>query len=220
VGLRENAQLFILPRDFMRAFAAQRYAGGHMKMDPFALSAVRKCLTMGLAVSILGGCHRRRGREPDAPLTIQLTSADIRNGTIPKALSCDGQGASPQLSWSAPPAGTRSLALVVTDRDSPFGFNFVHWVLYNMPPSARDLPGNVPPTATLPDGSEQGANDNNGKLGYTPPCPPAKSLHRYDFVLYALDEGVALHSATKEQLLGAIQGHVLAMGELVGKFGR
>ena len=190
-----------------------------MITDPPSLSAMRRCFMIGLAFSILGGCHHRGGPEPDAPLSIQLTSTDFQNGIIPKAQSCDGNGASPQLSWTAPPAGTRSLALVVTDRDSPFGFNFVHWVVYNMPADSRALSENVPPAATLSDGSEQGLNDKK-QTGYTPPCPPGKSPHRYDFVLYAVDKGVDLHGATKEQLLDAISGHVLAKGELVGKFAR
>jgi Raf kinase inhibitor-like YbhB/YbcL family protein len=164
------------------------------------------------------GCNRG-GNEPAAPLSIQLTSPDLTAGAVSKASTCDGQGSSPQLSWNAPPAGTQSLALVVTDRDSSFGYNFIHWVLYNIPANTRELPSGLPAQSQLADGAEQGLNDND-KPGYTPPCPPGKSAHRYDFVLYAVDMKVNLPSASKKQLLNAISGHVLAKGELIARYGR
>jgi Raf kinase inhibitor-like YbhB/YbcL family protein len=166
---------------------------------------------------VAAGCNRG-GNEPLAPLSMQLASARIAAGELSKAITCDGAGLSPQLTWSEPPPQTRSLALVVTDRDSPLGYNFVHWVIYNISPSTRELPAEIPAQNTLPDGVEQGPNDSN-KPGYTPPCPKGKS-HRYDFILYALDTRVNLPSATKKQLLSAVSGHVLARGELVGRYGR
>jgi Raf kinase inhibitor-like YbhB/YbcL family protein len=184
------------------------------------VASVRNCLLLGIVIVVLWttACHRG-GNEPVAPLSIQLTSSSVTAGVVSKASTCDGQGASPQLSWNAPPGGTQSLALVVTDRDSPFGYNFVHWVLYNIPPNTRELPSGLPSQGQLADGTEQGLNDND-KPGYTPPCPPGKSAHRYDFVLYAVDIKVDLPSASKKQLLQAISGHVLAKGELIARYGR
>ena len=164
-----------------------------------------------------GGCNRT-GDEPAGPLTIRLTSASIVDGVLNKAITCDGQGLSPQLFWSAPPPQSKSLALVVTDRDSPLGYNFVHWVIYNLAASARELPVGVSAQKTLPDGAKQGKNDKD-KAEYSPPCPPGKVAHHYDLILYAVDVPVDLPFASKKQLLGAISGHILARGELVGRYG-
>lgn len=170
------------------------------------------------ALVIASGCNRT-GHEPMGPLTIQLTSPNIPAGVLSKTITCDGQGSSPQLSWTAPPPRSQTLALVVTDRDSPLGYNFVHWVVYNIPAGARELPAGLPALKTLPDGAEQGLNDRD-KAGYAPPCPSGKSVHHYDFILYAVDVPVNLPSASKKQLLHAISGHVLARGELIGHYGR
>lgn len=178
------------------------------------------CSLIGALLFLLmaGGCNRA-GNEPVAPLSLQLSSAGLSNGVLGKTFTCEGAGQSPPLSWSAPPPQTRSFALVVTDRDSPFGYNFVHWVVYDIPVSARELPAGLPVQTTLSDGALQGRNDK-GTPGYTPPCPPGKSSHRYDFILYAIDENLELPSASKKQLLHAIRGHVLAKGELIGHYGR
>ena len=173
------------------------------------------------AVTLLvltGGCNRT-GDEPTGPTTIRLTSTSIVDGTLNKAITCDGQGLSPQLSWSAPPQRSQSLALVVTDRDSPLGYNFVHWVIYKLAANTRELPAGVSAQTTLPNEAEQGKNDKD-KAEYSPPCPPGKSIHHYDFILYAVDAVVDLHSPSKKQLLQAIRGHVLARGELIGRYGR
>ena len=173
-------------------------------------------LLAAIALIMAGGCNRAED-EPSGPLTIHLTSTSIVDGVLNKAITCDGQGLSPQLSWSAPPPKTQGLALVVTDRDSPLGFNFVHWVLYNIPAGARELPAGIPTQKTLQDGSEQGNNDND-KAGYGPPCPSGKAVHHYDFILYAVDVHVDFPSASKKRLLQVLSGHVLARGELVGRY--
>jgi len=140
-------------------------------------------------------------------------------GDIPRQHTCDGPDLSPPLRWSEPPAGTQSLALICDDPDAPAG-TWVHWVLYRIPASARGLPEGVPKRETLADGSRQGRNDF-GKVGYGGPCPPRGPKHRYFFKLYALDTVLDLPpGATKAELLKAMEGHVLAQGELMGRYGR
>lgn len=104
------------------------------------------------------------------------------------------------------------------DPDAPIG-TFVHWVIYNIPASNRGLPEAVPANAKLADGTQQG-NNGTGRAGYTGPCPPS-GTHRYFFKLYALDTVLSLASgADKDQLLKAMQGHILAQGELMGTFSK
>ncbi|MBC7225478.1 MAG: YbhB/YbcL family Raf kinase inhibitor-like protein [Anaerolineae bacterium] len=140
-------------------------------------------------------------------------------GDIPRQYTCDGPDLSPPLRWSDPPAGTQSLALICDDPDAPAG-TWVHWVLYRILPSARELPEGIPKQEELADGSRQGRNDFR-KIGYGGPCPPRGPKHRYYFRLYALDIVPDLPAgATKAQLLQAMDGHILAQGELMGRYGR
>jgi Raf kinase inhibitor-like YbhB/YbcL family protein len=191
-----------------------------MQIEKRSAAVGCNCLLISAVIWLVmvTGCNRT-GQEPMGPITIHLASAGIVDGVLGKAFTCDGQGLSPQLSWTAPPPQSQRLALVVTDRDAPLGYNFVHWVMYNIPADARRLPAGIPTQKILPEGSEQGINDKD-QAGYTPPCPAGKSVHHYDFILYAIDRPVNLHSASKKQLLHAISGHVLARGELIGQYGR
>jgi len=137
---------------------------------------------------------------------------------IPSKYTCDGEDISPPLSWSEPPSGTKSLALIVDDPDAP-GKTFVHWVLYDIPATARSLAEKVAALNSLPNGTLQGKNDF-GKLGYGGPCPPG-GTHRYFFKLYALDKKLDLESgATKAQVLVTMDGHILASAELMGRYQR
>jgi Raf kinase inhibitor-like YbhB/YbcL family protein len=150
--------------------------------------------------------------------TLQLTSSSFQGGEIPKQFTCDGTESSPELAWIAPPAGTQSFALTAVDRDSPLNFAFVHWVLYDLPAEKRELPEGLPKQAQLPDGSRQGQNDDD-KTGYMGPCPPGKAAHRYVFALYALDSRLNLPAgATRKQVEKALKGHILAHGELIGRY--
>jgi Raf kinase inhibitor-like YbhB/YbcL family protein len=153
-------------------------------------------------------------------MTIELTSTAFQAGaTIPKEYTGDGADCSPPLAWSEPPAGTRSLALVCDDPDAPGG-TWVHWVLFNLPAETRELGKGVPTAETLPDGARQGRTDF-GETGYGGPAPPKGPPHRYFFRLYALDVVLDLPAgATKAQLLEAMEGHVLAEGQLMGRYGR
>ena len=122
----------------------------------------------------------------------------------------------PPLSWASVPDGTRSLALITDDPDAPGG-TFVHWVIYDLPQDTHGLPEGVPNRRLLPSGAEQGVNGAGG-IGYTGPCPPT-GTHRYFFKLYALDTKLGLGAgATAERLSDAMEGHVLAKGQLMGTY--
>ena len=146
------------------------------------------------------------------------SSAFTEGGMIPRTYTCDAEDASPDLKWSGVPTETRSLALICDDPDAPVG-TWVHWVLYNVPPDVTELAAGIPPDATLKNGARHGKNDFR-KLGYGGPCPPG-GTHRYFFKLYALDTLLNLESgSTKAQLLAAMKGHILAEGQLMGKYKR
>ena len=141
------------------------------------------------------------------------------NGVIPQKYTCDGEDLSPPLSWVDPPEGTKSFTLVSDDPDAPVG-TWVHWVLYEVPEAARQLPEGVSADETLSDGTLQGLTDFR-RVGYGGPCPPAGSYHRYYFKLYALDTKLTLPPrATKTKLLEAMKGHVLGEAELMGRYKR
>jgi len=147
------------------------------------------------------------------------TTAFQPGGDIPSKYTCTGPDVSPALSWSDPPAGTQSFALIADDPDAPVG-TWVHWVAYDLPASTRQLPEGVPKTGAIPGGGVQGLNDF-GKTGYGGPCPPPGKPHRYYFKLYALDSKLNLKpGATKKAVEQAMQGHILAQAEVMGRFKR
>ena len=153
-----------------------------------------------------------------------ISSAFEAGGEIPRRFTCQGQDLSPALAWGDAPAETKSFALIVDDHDAPDParprMTWVHWLLYNVPPSQRELPEGVEPSATLASGARQGTNDF-GRIGYGGPCPPPGPAHRYFFRLYALDTTVDLAPKAKRQALDrAMNGHVLATAELVGRYQR
>jgi Raf kinase inhibitor-like YbhB/YbcL family protein len=159
----------------------------------------------------------------DVDVILELTSdAFAQSQPIPAKYTCVGDTASPskdispELTWGEPPAGTQSFALIMEDSDAPNG-TWDHWVIFNIPASARGLPESIPANPTLPDGSTSG-NNSWGRTGYGGPCPPS-GTHRYFFKLYALDEMLAISAgATKGELEKAMVGHILAQGELMGTF--
>lgn len=153
---------------------------------------------------------------PDMRLTSPAFAA---GGTIPREYTADGRNESPPLTWGDPPAGTRGFALVCEDPDAPRGL-FTHWVAYNLPPEARALGPGFPPEPELPDGTRQGAN-GFGRSGYGGPSPPPGRPHRYVFRVLALDTRLDLPSgASRDDVVAATAGHVLAAGEVVGTYGR
>jgi hypothetical protein len=155
-----------------------------------------------------------------AAMTLKLTSGGFEpGGTIPKKFTCDGPDVSPALNWSDPPAGTQSFALIADDPDAPVG-TWVHWVLYDLPADTRSLAENLPKQEQLSNAARQGRNDFR-RIGYGGPCPPPGKPHRYFFKLYALDTKLSLKAgAAKAEVERAVQGHILAQGELMGRYGR
>ncbi len=154
-------------------------------------------------------------------MTFSLTSPAFAAGQdIPIDYTCEAGDVSPPLTWSGVPAGTKSLALVVDDPDAPDPaapkMTWVHWVLYNLPPTATGLPQAVA-TDELPPGTLCGTNDWK-RTGYGGPCPPI-GRHRYFFKLYALDTLLPdLKHPTKAQLEQAMEGHILGKAELMGYY--
>ncbi len=137
---------------------------------------------------------------------------------IPIQYTCDGRDVSPPLIWRNPPAGTQTFALIMDDPDAPAG-TWVHWIIFNIPASAKGLPEAIPPRPRLEDGSVQGVNSWR-RVGYGGPCPP-RGQHRYFFKLYALDVALSLGpSATKSDLLRAMKDHIVARAELMGVYRR
>jgi Raf kinase inhibitor-like YbhB/YbcL family protein len=153
-------------------------------------------------------------------MVIEITSTAFRDGeTIPKAHTGDGKDLSPPLTWNSLPGGTQSFALIADDPDAPRG-TWVHWVLFNLSAQTQKLAEGVPVQKELPNGAKQGTNDF-GKIGYGGPAPPPGKPHRYFFKLYALDTVLNLPAgATKDQVTVAMKGHVLAEGQIMGKYGR
>ncbi len=154
-------------------------------------------------------------------MSFTITSpAFVAGHDIPSDYTCEGGDISPALTWSDVPPGTKSLALIVDDPDAPDPAapktTWVHWVIYNLPPDTKRLPEAIEPEA-LPLGTCEGKNDWK-RTGYGGPCPPI-GRHRYFFKLFALDVVLPdLNHPTKAQLEKAMEGHILAQTELIGKY--
>lgn len=152
-------------------------------------------------------------------MSIELISSEFKEGeTIPAKYTCDGKDVSPPLNWSGAPEGTKSFALICDDPDAPVG-TWVHWVIYNIPDSVVLLPEAISMKKSVMEDVLQGMTDFR-RIGYGGPCPPRGS-HRYYFKIYALDIILNLPAgATKVKLLKAMEGHILAEGQLMGKYSR
>ena len=147
-------------------------------------------------------------------MALSLTSTAFEDGAaIPRLYSCEGEDLSPPLAWSEAPEEAKSLALIVDDPDAPSG-TFVHWLAWGIDPSSGGL-------LEGESASFEGTG-GFGESGYRGPCPPpGHGPHRYFFRLYALDQQLDLApGASREELEGAMQGHVLAGAELVGTYER
>ena len=151
---------------------------------------------------------------------LSISSPAFKDGdAIPRKFSCDDENISPALIWSGIPGGARSLALIADDPDAPIG-TFTHWVIYNLPPGLTGLPEGVAKTAQVTGGGTQGRNSAS-QTGYFGPCPPPGKAHRYFFKLYALDlEPTLAPGLSAAKLQQAMQGHILAQGQWMGKYQR
>ena len=145
-------------------------------------------------------------------MALQLTSpACSEGGSIPAKFTCTGENVSPALAWTGAPDGVRSYALIMDDPDAPRG-TWVHWVVFNLPGDRSGLPEDVGQDVGVP------GTNTYGRTGYGGPCPPS-GTHRYFFKLYALDTALNLKAgASKEDVLRAMEGHILAQGELMGTY--
>ena len=148
------------------------------------------------------------------------STAFSQDGTIPKQYTGEGKDLSPPLAWSGAPANVQSFALICDDPDAPRKDPWVHWVLFNVPGDVKELAEGASRSAKLPAGASEGKNDF-GKIGYGGPMPPPGKPHRYYFKLYALDTMLDMkEGATKQQVESAIDGHIVAEGQLMGKYAR
>jgi len=180
---------------------------------------------IAVAFSVLAGAgpavQNQTGPEKEKPtMNLQLTSSAFVEGKeIPGQYTCQGKDVSPPLKWSGVPTGAKSLVLIADDPDAPVG-TWLHWVLFDLPPTTAELNEDVPKTQHLPGGAKQGLNDFR-RLGYGGPCPPPGKPHRYFFKLYALDALLDLKpGVTKKDIETAMKGRVLAEGQLMGTYQR
>jgi Raf kinase inhibitor-like YbhB/YbcL family protein len=167
---------------------------------------------------VCSGCLAPGEKGVLTPMEVKSDAFAV-GGQIPGIFTCDGEDISPPLAWDPVPDGTAALAILVTDTDAPGG-TFVHWVAYNIPPGTRSIPAGSPGKDALPRGSIEGMNDM-GRAGYRGPCPPGGKPHHYHFTMYALDSVVNVTGARDgRMLLGAMEGHIIAQGEIVGIYQR
>lgn len=183
---------------------------------------VRWTLCSGLAIALAVVTVGSKETFHVAGKTMELVSPAFAHGDpIPQRYTCDGEDVSPPLRWSGVPPTAKSLALIVDDPDAPDPraprMRWVHWVLFNIPPTVTELPENAT-AERLPAGTREGFNDWK-RLGYGGPCPPI-GRHRYFFTLYALDTTLALERPTRSQLEAAMRGHVIATAVLIGTYER
>jgi len=137
--------------------------------------------------------------------------------SIPKRFTCDGEDLSPALEWSGEPSATHGFALIMDDPDAPSG-TWNHWLLWDIPTQVHSLSEGFQPGSV----GASGKNDF-GRLGYGGPCPPkGHGAHRYQFTLYALDRADAglRAGAKRADLDRALKGHVLALAQYMGRYGR
>ena len=203
--LLAEARASFVPRVLQQSRTRERREAGALMRQALVTVGVVVCL-----VSVVRG----------SSMAFELESSAFAAGAdIPAKHTCDGPDLSPALRWSEPPAKTKSLALIMDDPDAPGG-TWVHWVLYGLPATLRELSEGVAAREAVVGVGTQGLNDFR-KVGYGGPCPPGGPAHRYFFRLYALDTEPSLSARkTKAELLKAIEGHVLGQAELMGRYKR
>lgn len=195
---------------------------GVRRIQVILLGITLNCLVAGVAETGMLKSQQEKGDEKERVImSMRITSSSFpHDGVIPARHTCDGHDTSPELIWTEVPEGAKSLVLIVDDPDAPDPAapkrTWVHWVLYNIPADTGGLPESIAATA-LPSGTREGINDWQ-RTGYGGPCPPVGS-HRYFHKLYALDAVLPdLKQPTKAKLEEAMQGHVIAYSELIGRY--
>ena len=168
-------------------------------------------------------------RAAQTPATLTVTSPTLKaNEVVPIDHTADGKNVSPALMWSGAPANTKQFALIYDDPDVAFGNppqSFVHWVVYNIPATAKGLPAELPMDAVLTGpadiaGSIQGLSGFK-RTGYRGPAPPPGKPHHYTWTVYALDTELKLEQGlNRNQLLEAMKGHIIGQGSLVAIYER
>jgi len=178
--------------------------------------AMWRGLAPALLLVALAGCENRSEK---AVTQFAISSEAFANGqAIPAQFSCDGADKSPPLSWSDPPQGTRSFALVVDDPDAPHG-TFHHWGAYDIPATLRSLDAGA---GNSPGGAIDAVNDS-GNAAYKGPCPPlGNGPHHYHFKLYALDvDRLSVPANPKiTDVENEAQKHLVGRAELIGIYER
>ena len=191
-------------------------------------------LCIAAAIACLGlGCKQpaadatnKKGEQMSITATgaATVTSQAFAQGqTIPKKYSGEGEDISPPLSWSNLPEGTAELALIVDDPDAPAG-TWTHWVVYDIPArlAGFDEGASGKGSSKFPDAQIAEGRNSKGQVYYHGPMPPkGHGLHHYYFTLYALDKKLGLPKGIdKAALEKAMQGHILAKGQLIGTYER
>ena len=168
----------------------------------------------------ISGCISGGGERMKAPKNLEVGSAFHNGEFIPKEYTCDGDDISPPIYIGKIPEGTKSLVIIVDDPDAPGG-TFTHWVAWDIPPTG-EIPMGIPRNEEVnkPLHIVQGKNDF-GRIGYNGPCPPRGKPHHYHFKVYALDTELHLAlGSSRAELEEAMEGHVIAWGEVVGLYER
>ena len=202
----------------------------------FSVMHIRWFIFLALILSacmISGGCTSTSSPStaPSAPGIPQPIQPAASSGTLtisvdslspgsvlPDVYTCKGTSASPPVSWSGIPAGTKSLVLILEDPDASNGL-YTHWLVYNIPPTTGGLEQGQTNAKVLPNGAPQGES-SNGFRGYYPPCPPIGSTHRYIFRLYAADQFFSMPTADRAAIGQVLASHTLATTEFTTTFTR
>ncbi len=197
----------------------ERTRAAKARMTARAAAAVAIMFAVCLAALFVVSHGESASAHEQTGAKLRLESSSFADGSaIPSRFTCDGTDESPDLHWASPPAGTRSLAIVMNDPDAPI--EFTHWLAYNIVPGVHGLPAGASTHGGMPQGSGEGTN-SFGRFGYGGPCPPPGKPHHYVFRLYALNVRLDLPTgAGRRQLESAMNSHLLAQGQIVGIYRR
>ncbi len=220
-----DARFGLTPRSLTRTPIARRAldrANARACLEPriAGLSVLRMrmlCSILPIVLALLG-CANENARAQRSSLKIEVPNLS-EGDTMPERFTCEGNDASPPLSFSGVPESARSLALIVDDPDAPRG-TFTHWLVYDIAPDERGLEENQARTERLENGALQGQNDFE-TLGWHGPCPPPGPAHRYRFTLHAIDRMLRLApGADRRALDRAMSGKSIARATFTARFGR